>query len=187
MNEVPTEPPISTPQAKPSALSRAYQIGRLLLFVLVLAGAAWALSSNWSDVEAAWADLSWSTAVLAFVAVLLGICSAVLSWTVFVEDMGPKVGLRRNAQIFLVGQLGKYIPGSVWAYVMQVELGRRAGVGRARVFAATVFSLATIVAAATISGLIAVPQLVERQPSLAPLGYLWHLLPVILVCCTRVS
>ena len=40
-------------------------------------------------------------------------------------------------EVFLVGQLGKYVPGSIWAYVLQMELGKRYGIARARVFAAS--------------------------------------------------
>jgi hypothetical protein len=82
----------------------------------------------------------------------------------------------------LVGQLGKYLPGSVWAYVLQLELGRRAGLARARVFTATVFSLAVVVAAALFAGSLAVPSLVGADPALAWLRRLYAVLPVVVVC-----
>ena len=43
--------------------------------------------------------------------------------------------------IYLVGQLGKYIPGSVWAFVVQMELARSASVQRVQSLAAGVLSV----------------------------------------------
>lgn len=62
---------------------------------------------------------------------------ATYGWQVIVDELGAPVGGFRCGQIYLVGQLGKYLPGSVWAYLLQMELGRRAGVPRARVFTAS--------------------------------------------------
>src|SRR5690606_23657362 len=71
--------------------------------------------------------------LLSLVAVVVGIMCSTMSWQVLLDDLGKPIGVGRGAQIFLVGQLGKYLPGSVWAYVLQIELGRKAGLARARV------------------------------------------------------
>ena len=88
------------------------------------------------------------------------------------------VGPARGGQIFLVGQLGKYVPGSVWAYILQLELGRRAGVARARVFTANVFSLAVAVVAALTVGSLAIPAVTHANPGLERLRWLYVLLPL---------
>ena len=84
---------------------------------------------------------------LSFVALLGGIGLRHAELAGPLDDLGKPIGIGRGAQIFLVGQLGKYLPGSVWAYVLQIELGRKAGLARARVFAATLFSLVVVVVA----------------------------------------
>jgi hypothetical protein len=66
--------------------------------------------------------------------------------------------------------------------VLQLELGRRAGLARARVFAATIFSLAVAVVAALIVGSIALQDLIDENASLVWLRWLYVLLPVGLVC-----
>lgn len=182
MSDNPAPDTATSPSAAPSVTSRLIKVGRTVLLILVLAGAVWALVRNWSDVKGTLADLSWPQSIPSFVMVPVAMACATLSWQVFVDALGPRVGVRRGAQIFLVGQLGKYLPGSVWAYVLQVELGRKAGLARARVFAATVFSLATAVVAALIGGVVAIPTLVQQDPSLAPLRWLYLILPVVLVC-----
>jgi hypothetical protein len=154
---------------------------RYTLLVLVVAAAVWQLWINWEAVQKTITELQWQRVVLSFVALLGGMAFATLSWQVLVDDLGKPIGIGRGAQIFLVGQLGKYLPGSVWAYVLQIELGRKAGLARARVFAATLFSLVVVVVAALIAGAVAVPMLIEEDQRLSWLPWLYLILPFALV------
>lgn len=173
----------STPEITPAQRRRTRIVNavRWVLIVLVVAAAAWQLWINWEQVTATVTDMQWPRVVLAFVAAIAGVCFATLSWIVLVDDLGKPIGVGRGAQIFLVGQLGKYLPGSVWAYVLQIELGHKAGLARARTFAATVFNLAVILVAALVAGALAVPTLVADNPELSWLPWLYLLLPVALV------
>ncbi|TPW75989.1 lysylphosphatidylglycerol synthase domain-containing protein [Schumannella soli] len=164
-----------------SAKQRFIAAARWVLLLLVVAAAVWQFATNWSSVVHTIAALQWHRVVLSFIAVIAGIGFSTLSWQALVDDLGKPIGVGRGAQIFLVGQLGKYLPGSVWAYVLQIELGRRAGLARARVFAGTMFSLAVILVAALIAGALAVPALIRNEPSLSWLPWLYVLLPVALV------
>ncbi len=154
---------------------------RYVLLVLVVAAAVWQLWVNWEVVSSTVSGLQWQRVLVSFLALLAGIAFATLSWQVLVDDLGTPIGIGRGAQIFLVGLLGKYLPGSVWAYVLQIELGRKAGLARARVFAATLFSLMVVVVAALIAGALAVPELVAEDPRLSWLPWLYLLLPFALV------
>jgi len=44
-----------------------------------------------------------------------------------------------GSRIFFVGQLGKYLPGSLWALLVQMELSRKAGIPRSRGLAGSGF------------------------------------------------
>lgn len=154
---------------------------RYVLLALVIVAAIWQLWVNWEAVLRTVTELQWQRVVIAFLAALAGIGFSTLSWIVIVDDLGKPIGVGRGGQIFLVGQLGKYLPGSIWAYVLQIELGRKAGLARARVFAATVFSIAIILVAALIAGAVAVPILVRDIPELSWLPWLYLLLPIALV------
>ncbi len=158
--------------------ARLLAVGRATLLVLVLVAAIVALWRNWTDVSATLASLAVRTWLPSLLAVPLGIVCATMSWQVFVDDLGTPVGPARGGQIFLVGQLGKYVPGSVWAYVLQLELGRRAGIARTRIFTATVFSLAVAVVAALSVGSLAIPAVVHANPGLDRLRWLYVLLPL---------
>jgi uncharacterized membrane protein YbhN (UPF0104 family) len=137
---------------------------RRLLLLVVVAGAAWTISNHWSTVVATAKTLPWSTLVLSELAVIVGIGFGTLTWRRIIEDLGPPVGVFRCAQINLVGSLGKYIPGSVWAYVLQMELGRKAGVGRARIFTGSLMQVGLGLVAAATFGLLAYPTLSGKFP-----------------------
>lgn len=162
--------------------ARVLRVVRSGLIVLVLVAAAYAVYRNWREVTDTVSHLAWADWLPALVVLPVAIGCSTLSWQTFVDEIGEPLGVRRGAQIFLVGQLGKYLPGSVWAYVLQLELGRRAGVARARIFTSTVFSLAVVVVAALLAGSVAIPSLVDANPQLGALRWLYLMLPVGLIC-----
>lgn len=172
----------AAPPAGRSRRSVLVAVARTVLLLLVLVAAGLTLWRYWDSVSETISAMSWTAVVPSALLVAVGIACGTLSWQVLVDDLGEPIGARRGGQIFLVGQLGKYLPGSVWAYVLQLELGRRAGLARARVFAATVFSLGVAVVAALLVGVLALPQLLEENPSLGWLRWLYLLLPIGLVC-----
>jgi len=161
--------------------NRLVNIIRVVLIALVVAAAVWQFWTYWPDVTSTLAELEWHLTALSFLAVIVGIGFATMSWQVLLDDLGPPIGVGRGAQILLVGSLGKYLPGSIWAYVLQIELGRRAGLARARVFAATLFSIVISVVAALIAGSLAIPTLVAQNELLSWVLWLYLLLPFALV------
>lgn len=169
------------PPARRSRRAVIVNVLRYVLLALVIVAAVWQLWVNWTSVTETVARLQWPRVTLAFVAVIIGMACSTMSWQVLVDDLGKPIGVGRGAQIFLVGQLGKYLPGSVWAYVLQIELGRKAGLARARVFAATLFSVAVVLVAALIAGAIAVPELIATDERLVWILWLYGLLPIALI------
>jgi hypothetical protein len=165
---------------KPALRTTLVNVARTTLIVLVIAAASWQLVTHWQEVADTVAHMQWHRAALAQLTIFLGFACSTMSWQVLLDDLGKPIGVGRGAQIFLVGQLGKYLPGSVWAYVLQIELGFRAGLARARVFAATVFSVLVSVVAALFAGGLAIPRLVAQDPRLSWLPWLYLLLPVAL-------
>lgn len=181
---VPAEADETSPVPAPAKGRRELllNVARYLLLAVVVVAALAYLWTNWDEVAPRLAEISPWTLALSLVAVVVGIGCATMSWQVLVDDLGKPIGAGRGAQVFLVGQLGKYLPGSVWAYVLQLELGRKAGLARARVFAATVFSIAVAIVAALLAGALAVPEIVEDRPDLSWLYWFYLALPVALVC-----
>jgi uncharacterized membrane protein YbhN (UPF0104 family) len=86
-------------------------------------------------------------------------------------DLGSRLPLRVAARVFYVGQLGKYLPGSVWPLVAQAELGRDYHVPRSRTATATAVTLLLSVASAlalVVAMLPFVHGLVPRRFAWAP-------------------
>ncbi|HVV24259.1 MAG TPA: UPF0104 family protein [Pseudonocardiaceae bacterium] len=137
---------------------------RRLLLVAVLAAAAWYLVTRWHQVWHTLSAVSPVAAVAGQVAVLAAMATATYGWLVLVNEFGPPVGAVAGGRIYLVGQLGKYLPGSVWAYLLQMELGRQAGVARARVFTASLVQLGVSLVAALALGAAIWPWLLAALP-----------------------
>jgi glycosyltransferase 2 family protein len=96
--------------------------------VIVLAGflgaVTWALATQWGAVRPLLGRLSaWSLAA-ALAAVLAGILATFLCWRVVLAALGGRLPVLAGARVFFLGQLGKYVPGSLWPVMAQMELGR---------------------------------------------------------------
>ena len=111
------------------------------MIVAVVVGAAYYLVTRWDEVVATLCTIPWYSAVLSMLAVSVGLVMGAFSWRVIVNDLGASVGRVQGSQIYLVSQLGKYVPGSVWAYLLQMELGKKVGIPRARMFISTLVQI----------------------------------------------
>ncbi|TDC64624.1 flippase-like domain-containing protein [Micromonospora sp. KC207] len=154
--------PAATYAAAPPAgpLKRWLSLGmRVAVVVAIAAGMTWSVVDQWPQVRSTWLGLAWQSVVLSVLAALAGMVANTMAWRAAVRDLEHRVSVSAALRICLVGQLGKYIPGSVWAYVLQVELSRRAGLPRARAFLATLVSVGLGVTAALGLGLLSLPAL----------------------------
>ncbi|MDL5352581.1 lysylphosphatidylglycerol synthase transmembrane domain-containing protein [Microbacterium sp. zg-YB36] len=172
--------PSSPQEAKPSSrFARTMHVVRYLLILAVVGFTIWYFSTMWDSVLPALERMNpWWVAASALV-LLIGMAMNVLAWTTLLHGLGHEVPFVRSAQIMLVGQLGKYVPGSAWAYLLQMEIGRQYGVARARVLVTSLYAAGIGVVASLILGTIALPQIAQGHPELL---WLFLLLPVGLAC-----
>ncbi len=154
-------------------------VARYVLLAAVIGFAIFYLVSQWGAVSVAIATIAPLSLVLSFGLVLLGLLAGTMSWVSVLNGLGPKVAIPRGAQVVLVGQLGKYVPGSVWAYLMQMELGRQYGISRPRVLVTALYSAGIGVVASLILGALALPVVLQGHYELL---WLFVLLPIGLVC-----
>jgi glycosyltransferase 2 family protein len=165
------------PQRK-SIKAQVITWGRRLLVVAVLAFAIYQLVTNWSEVWRTLSGIAWESAVLSMVSVIVSMFFGVMAWQTVVDSLGKPIGIVRGAQINLVGMLGKYVPGSVWAYVLQMELGRKAGLARARVFTSALVQIGISIVASLMLGALALPVILDETPDAV---WLFALLPIGLI------
>ena len=151
---------------------------RRLTVASVVAFAAVQVAREWPEVSATMRSLPWGHVLLATVAAAAGVLLGPLVWRAALAAMGARVRIPDAATIYLVGQLGKYVPGSVLALLLQMELARSAGISRARGLTASLLTAGVAVVTSLLAGLLAVPALVRSWPVLL---WLFALLPVGLV------
>ncbi|HET9656423.1 MAG TPA: lysylphosphatidylglycerol synthase domain-containing protein [Kineosporiaceae bacterium] len=137
--------------------------------LVAVALAAWAAVSRRTEVLDALGRLDPDWLLLAAVATLGNTASAGLMWKRLLADLGSQLPWLVAARVFFLGQLGKYVPGSVWPLVMQAELASDHGVARRRTAAATVISLLLSVAIA----LAVVAGALPFVPEVVPSGFGW--------------
>jgi glycosyltransferase 2 family protein len=85
---------------------------------------AWSLAAQWAAVRSLLGQLSVLSVGAALAAVAGGILATFQCWRTVLVELGGRLPLAAGARVFFLGQLGKYLPGSVWPVMAQMELGR---------------------------------------------------------------
>lgn len=97
---------------------------RLAVLVIFLGALGWALATQSGAVRPLLGQLSLRSVAVALAAVMAGILATFLCWRAVLSNVGGRLALAAGARVFFVGQLGKYLPGSLWPVMAQMELGR---------------------------------------------------------------
>ncbi|AOW93772.1 hypothetical protein BFN03_16960 [Rhodococcus sp. WMMA185] len=154
---------------------------RVAVTLAIVVAIGIAVRSQWSEVRDTITNLDWWAVAVSAVFVFLGMGAAVRSWQHALGALEHPIPAFDAARCYLVGQLGKYLPGSVWAFVLQTELVRRAGVSRANGFVAVLVTVGLSVTSALVVGLLALPALFQISTFAAVA--VTALVPVALICC----
>jgi uncharacterized membrane protein YbhN (UPF0104 family) len=150
---------VSPPKRSTRAL--LIKVARLLVTAAIAASIVYAVVRLWPDVKDTLLALNVWTVAASFVVALAAIAANVKAWQAVLHELEYDVPTVAAGQIYLVGGLGKYLPGSVWAFVLQMELSLRAGIPRARSFAASLILVGLSTTAALLLGLFGIPTLVH--------------------------
>lgn len=125
-----------------------------VLLAVVAGFVIFAVANNWDAVRADLALLSWGDIAVSLAAgALASLCSA-LSWRVVLHGLGASLPLPGALAVFFVGQLGKYVPGSVWTAAVQAQLGRERGVRGTTMLVSYVMALMLSVGTGALVGLL---------------------------------
>jgi glycosyltransferase 2 family protein len=147
-------------------------------FVAVTVGlGGYAVAREWTGVRTALASLGFLSVAAALLSVLFGLFATMMAWRLLLAALGSPLPVRAAARIMFVGQLGKYLPGSIWPVLAQMELGTAHAVPRHRSASASVLTMLLTLLTGLLTALVALPFVAGSTP------YLWALLaaPVLLV------
>jgi glycosyltransferase 2 family protein len=133
---------------------------------------------HWTSVAAALGRLGFLAVAGAFIGVLLGLLASMEVWRLLLAGLGSPLPTRAAARVLFIGQLGKYLPGSIWPVIAQMELGSEHHVPRLRSASASVLAMLVSVLTGLLAALVTLP-LVARSTS-----YRWVFLaaPLLLIC-----
>jgi glycosyltransferase 2 family protein len=129
---------------------RGRKLLRWTLFGAALLGCGLALVAERDQVADAFSQLRPIVVAQALVFVTVGTACTLLAWRALLADFGSPLPLRPAARIFFLAQLGKYLPGSVWPVLAQMDLGRDHGVPPRRSATVAVLSMALSVGTALV-------------------------------------
>ncbi len=124
---------------------------------MVLTVAAYLVVTNWSDLRGITAEIGVLPVLGSTVLALVGTALICQVWRVFLVGVGVQAPQIDVNQVFFVTQLGKYLPGSIWPVVAQMEAGRRWGAGRSAMLVASGLMLAMLTATGLALGIVLLP------------------------------
>lgn len=148
-------------------------------FVAVAIGlGVYVVADQWTQVRAGLASMGLLAIAGALVAVLFGLVATMQVWRVLLAALGSPLSVRPAARVFFLGQLGKYVPGSIWPVVAQMELGTAHRVPRHRSASAAVLTMLFCLLAGLLAALVTLPFVPGAR------SYRWVFLvaPVLLIC-----
>lgn len=106
------------------------------------------LVQNREEVGTATANADWVPLVGAFIAACLGMTGIGLAWRAALRTLGARLGVLSSLRGYFVGQLGKYVPGGVWAIMGRGEWARAEGVGGPVAYSSVLLSMGSAYLAA---------------------------------------
>ena len=82
------------------------------------------LAGQWQQAKPLLGRLSVPVVLASWAMVLAGIYATFRSWRAALTDLGATLPHTGAMRVFYLGQLGKYVPGTIWPLVTQMRLGR---------------------------------------------------------------
>jgi hypothetical protein len=155
--------------AHPPPGGRRRTVLRLAVAGVFLAVVAVVLAGQWRQARPLLGRLSAPVLLAAWAMVLAGIYATFRSWRAALADLGgapPHAGAMR---VFYLGQLGKYVPGTIWPAVTQMRLGRDYRVPPRAVGAAFAVFMLVLVGTGLLVGVPVIPLLGRDAAD----GYRW--------------
>ena len=110
--------------------------------------------------------------VASFACGAVGVGTSYGMWQQVLRGLGVLIPWKPGAAVFFTSQLGKYLPGSVWPALMQMEAGRARGTNRRTMLAANLI----ILIMGSCVGLVVACLLLPIYDSSALVHYWWALL-----------
>jgi glycosyltransferase 2 family protein len=110
--------------------------------------------------ETLWHEVQRLSVPVVLAALALNFCGLLCSlmvWRQMLADLGSRLSIAEAWRIMFIGQLGKYVPGSIWPVLAQAELGADRGIARSRSALSVLLSYAVMTCTGAAVAAIALP------------------------------
>ena len=104
------------------------------------------------------------------------------TWGDALRIAGGSLPRRKVVACYFVGEIGKYLPGAIWASVGRAEMAQRNGVARNRAYPSVVLSIVGLYCAASLGAALVLPFSLIRHSHAGPALLLLLLVPIGLGC-----
>jgi len=159
--------------------ARTISIVRIVVAVTVVVAVVWGVARNWTEISQDLQRVSIGALLLSFVPAALGTWLTMVGWRVILADLGSPLHLAPAGGVFFVGQLGKYLPGSVWTVLVQADMASHLHVPRRRTGVTGLVTIGLSVLTGLLVGLPALPLLLQRSAGSS--GWLLLAVPLFVV------
>jgi uncharacterized membrane protein YbhN (UPF0104 family) len=163
------------------ALLRRILGSRLVRYGFVVATVAlggYAVVKDWHSIGPALGRIGLPASLASLALTLVALVASMWTWRVLLAGLGSPLSFGVAARVMFVGQLGKYLPGSVWPVLAQMELATDHGVPRSRTATASLLNMPVAILSAMLAALVTLPFTGGST------GYLWFIAatPLLLAC-----
>jgi glycosyltransferase 2 family protein len=157
---------------QPPRTSGWRRLAAAVVIVLVVIAAAYAIYRDRHSFADTIRRVGLLATIASFAAGLAGVAATYPAWRQVLAGLGVRLPWADGAQVFFASQLGKYLPGSVWPVLLQMEAGRARGASRRTMLAGNLITV--VLSCAT--GLLVACLLLPISDAHALAHYWWVLL-----------
>jgi uncharacterized membrane protein YbhN (UPF0104 family) len=137
---------VTEPTDRPAPRSRSRTALRVAFLAVALLLIGLWINDRSAQLGDAFQRTGVAAVVLSTLAALAGLLASSLCWRALLAALGNPMPMRLSLHVFFVGQIGKYLPGNVFAVAAQAELARDHGVPRTRIVTAGLVFLGVLTA-----------------------------------------
>ena len=130
---------------EPETTGRSTTMSRWIGPAVGTVGLAFVGWTVWREREEVWSVLPGTEPIWLLTALALAFCAMTgiaAAWRLALREMGVAPGLGITLRWYFLGELGKYVPGGIWAVVGRAELAARMGLERWAAYGSVLLSLA---------------------------------------------
>jgi uncharacterized membrane protein YbhN (UPF0104 family) len=154
---LPDDTPTSTAPPSPARRNRLWIAAQLIVTAIIFWYVGQKLVDQWREFRGAPIEVHprWGAIVLSCVIVLVAYAVLIETWRRILLAWGDRLDFLDAARIYFVSNLGRYVPGKVWAIGVMAELSRRKHVSPAAAAGSSIISTAVNIATGFVVALVA--------------------------------